>query len=632
MVSQRGSMVVKHVLASLFVMVGLSSFGIGVSAEPPVQGPSTVSVRPANAGVGVAGATEALSLESEQPTILEFSAGWCGPCKEMKPQIDLLKTKSYPIRVLDVDEHPDLARNYRVGSVPTFVIVDPDGKELGRSEGLQHASKLASSFRQLKTEWLERTSKQKGQAAGDDIPENEDVKRDIARMRSEENAAVGQDAQPPAGPGGENPKPWETVVRIVVHGGGVMGFGSGTIIESNEKESLILTCAHIFKIDGSRQQFAPRQFPRQVTVDLFDGRLGGPRGQQVATAQRNIPARVIDYDFQSDVGLIAISPGYALPASPVVPANWKPTPEMMMYTAGCSGGRDATIWNTKVVNPESRLLLNNKPYEAVECEHEPIQGRSGGGLFTIDGFVAGVCDMAVVGGKRGLYATPRSIHTLLARNNLDRVYKRQTQDMENGRMLASADTPRRPTPRVERAQSGDDADEVRIPPPGLLGVSDPSSAGLPAPGSLAMADASVDEAPALKTVPNGGTGWNGASRFRKIAEPRGGQDPDGMTVPKGAGLGGSLMAKADTDLVPVNQLKDADSAEEPATLTTPKVRKIAQPETALADAGETAKSKVRNASRDPRQPPRVRLMPVQDLESSEGEDNTARAWRGDKTR
>lgn len=612
-----------HIIASLIVLIGLGSTGFVHGAETSVKGSSTVPVRPANAGAGAAGATEALSLESEQPTILQFSATWCGPCKEMKPHIDLLQSKNYPIRVLDVDEQPDLARNYRVGSVPTFVIVDPDGKELGRTEGLQNPSQLATAFRQVKTDWLDRTSKR----SGDDIPENEDVQRGIERTRSEETETVSEPASGNSIP--ENPKPWETVVRIVVHTGSMMGFGSGTVIASNERETLILTCAHIFKIEGAPKQFHPKQFPHQVTVDLFDGRLGGPRQQQVRTAQRNIRARVIDYDFQSDVGLISIAPGFALPASPVVPANWKPTPAMTMFTAGCSGGRDATIWNTSVVNPETRLLVSGKPYEAIECEHEPIQGRSGGGLFTNDGYVAGVCDMAVVGGKRGLYATPRSIHMLLARNNLEKLYKRQTQDIENGRMLASADTPRRPAPRVERAQN-DDRDEVRIPPPGLLGVSDPSSAGLPAAdsrNSLVMNDP-VDEKP-LKDVPTSSSGWNGVSRFRKISEATAAAS-DGLTVPKVTDQNANLMAKADTDLVPVNQLKNDMGDEEPATISTPKVQKIVQPETALADAKAGTKPVVRNASRDPRQGPRVRLMPVQDLEPTEGDGNTARAWRGNK--
>jgi len=175
-----------------------------------------------------------------------------------------------------------------------------------------------------------------------------------------------------------------------------------------------------------------------------------------------------------------------------------------------------------------------------------------------------------------------------------------------------------------------DADEVRIPPPGLLGVSDPSSAGLPAAGSLAMADTVIENEKPLKTVPNAGSGWNGASRFRKVAESAG--ETDGLSVPKGSGVSAGLLAKADSDLMPLNQLKAAKKTVEPAAVSTPKVRKVVQPETSLADTNGSAKSQVRNASRDPRQAPRVRLMPVQDLESSEGDENTARAWRGDKTR
>ena len=52
----------------------------------------------------------------------------------------------------------------------------------------------------------------------------------------------------------------------------------------------------------------------------------------------------------------------------------------------------------------------------------PKQGRSGGGLFTTDGYVAGVCNFAEPRGDHGLYATPRSIYSLLDRNNLMALY------------------------------------------------------------------------------------------------------------------------------------------------------------------------------------------------------------------
>src|SRR4028119_284871 len=82
----------------------------------------------------------------------------------------------------------------------------------------------------------------------------------------------GRAAAPPL----TNPKPWETVVRIKVHDAGAIGLGSGTIIHSTPQESIILTCAHIFKLQGGPQPTQAAQFPRKITVDLFDGRLTGP--------------------------------------------------------------------------------------------------------------------------------------------------------------------------------------------------------------------------------------------------------------------------------------------------------------------------------------------------------------------
>jgi len=620
---------VKPVLATIAFLL---AFGSSLSAVEPtalaVSRP-TRSVQQTYAGAASA-VTEALSLESDQPTILEFSATWCGPCKEMKPEIDKLKAKNYPIRVLDIDQEQDLAHTYRVSAIPAFIIVDPSGKMLGRSEGLQDASRLASQFRRVKADWQVAKSRAEQQvAAASDIPENGDEE---PAGKAAPNA-VGH--HPSFGEPGEtedsekeaaHPKPWQTVVRIVVHGGGVMGFGSGTIIESTDNHSLILTCAHIFKIDNARTQYRPNEFPRQVTVDLFDGKLAGEKGQQVKTAVKNIPARVIDYDFQNDVGIIAISPGYKLPFSPVVPENWKPANKMTMITAGCSGGRDATVWNTEVVNPESRMLLNRQPYEAIECLHEPIQGRSGGGLFTLDGYVAGVCDMAVVGQKRGLYATPKSIHALLARNDMGRLYKRQLDGLDKGQMLARADAPRRSPKPYVRAQGNDD---VTIPPPSLLGVTDPNSAGLPPVGSLAMVDA-MTETP-LRTVPNAGKGWNGGSQFRRISDQASDATSDNaVSVPKARRDGEHAVAVADADLVPVNQLGASDEAdpalvEAKSSANKPRVKAVSNPETQLADRAEVEKPATRNASssKTDRQPPRVRLMPVQGLEkSNEGQ------WRG----
>ncbi len=214
-------------------------------------------------------------------------------------------------------------------------------------------------------------------------------------------------------------KPWETVVRIKIIGPHSTGFGSGTIFHSTPEQSLILTCAHIFKLEGSHQ-VSPRRFPRKIVVDLFDGKPTGTIAAQVGYLE-SVEGEAVDYDLTRDVGLIRIRPGRKLPASRVVPTHWQPrsTPvPMKMLSLGCSEGHDPTAWYTKILDPRMQGLAGNPAYEAIVCRNAPKQGRAGGGLFTIDGYLAGVCNYAEPESNRGFYATPRSIYDLLDRNGL----------------------------------------------------------------------------------------------------------------------------------------------------------------------------------------------------------------------
>ena len=157
-----------------------------------------------------------------------------------------------------------------------------------------------------------------------------------------------------------------------------------------------------------------------VTVDLFDGVLHSKAKPQVHFVE-TVEGEAMDYDFDRDVGLIRIRPGRRLPASRVVPPSWAAQPRMKMITVGCSEGNDATAWSTSVIKSGVKLF-DNSVYEAIECQFAPKQGRSGGGLYTEDGYLAGVCDFAEPRGNHGFYATPRSIYNILDRNDLMALY------------------------------------------------------------------------------------------------------------------------------------------------------------------------------------------------------------------
>ena len=70
--------------------------------------------------------------------VVDFWASWCGPCKMLAPVIDKL-SEHYEGRVIvgkvDVDDNPELAREFGIMSIPTVVILK-DGVEVERKVGV----------------------------------------------------------------------------------------------------------------------------------------------------------------------------------------------------------------------------------------------------------------------------------------------------------------------------------------------------------------------------------------------------------------------------------------------------------------------------------------------------------------
>src|SRR6516164_2457716 len=73
--------------------------------------------------------------------VLDFTATWCGPCQQMSPIVSRLEREGYPIRKVDIDSNPELARRFNVTRIPALVLV-VDGVEQKRLQGVVSENEL----------------------------------------------------------------------------------------------------------------------------------------------------------------------------------------------------------------------------------------------------------------------------------------------------------------------------------------------------------------------------------------------------------------------------------------------------------------------------------------------------------
>ena len=313
---------------------------------------------------------------ASDPVLLDFHADWCGPCQQMRPAVDQLSRKGYPVKSINIDKAQAVADALRrpAPSRPSSWWTARAGSSTAPAASSPRPCWSGST-------WPPRprpsrpTSPTPMPCARDDpmpTPTSRPA-RPVRRARQERTRDRDDDddrREPDDGRPATafaNPHPAQTVVRIKVVGPALdrLRLGDDHLQLARAVDHPDLR-PHLQARGPGQGRCRRSEFPRQIVIDLFDGQLhSSPRGRRRSTIVESFPGR--GDGLRLHAGRRADpSSGRAGSSRPAGSCRRTGSPRatplpMKMLTVGCSEGNDATAWHTRIMNPRMKGFLQGQP-------------------------------------------------------------------------------------------------------------------------------------------------------------------------------------------------------------------------------------------------------------------------------
>ena len=321
---------------------------------------------------------------NSQAQLYFFTNDGCAPCRQVEPGIEALKREGYPVTTVKLSDQPQWGARFQVDRTPTVVMV-ANNEIVGRHAGWIDGAELKKWF---VTVGVNPGSNRAAARGNDRAFSTPTMLQGTTQPRNESERLALQ-----------------ATVRLKVEDPEGISYATGTVIHSHAGESLVMTCGHVFR---------DSQGSGVITAEYGFGT------GQLKTG----PGQLISYDAEArDIAVVAIRTSERITPIQIAPYEASVERGNDIFSIGCDHGEAPSIRHSKI--------KNRAAYDGAikyDIFGRPVDGRSGGGLFTLDGKLIGVCNAAAVEIDEGIYTALDTIYWQLTKVNLDHLFNDRALD------------------------------------------------------------------------------------------------------------------------------------------------------------------------------------------------------------